>query len=81
MATPSGCETLSRRVGAKEVDLFVLRAFGEGEAALESVGVSPGVMGIRVVKNNMGNVPARQMNAQHCRTPGTSHPATVYFKA
>jgi hypothetical protein len=29
----------------------------------------------------MGNVPGRQMNAQHCRTPGTSHPATVYFKA
>jgi peptide/nickel transport system substrate-binding protein len=49
--------------------------------SIGTVGVSPGVMGIRIVKNNMGNVPARQMNAQHCRTPGTSHPATVYFKS
>ena len=24
---------------------------------------------------------ARQVNAQHCRTPGSSHPATFYFKA
>ena len=49
--------------------------------SIGTVGVSPATMGIRIVKNNMGNVPERQMNAQHCRTPGTSHPATVYFKS
>ena len=35
----------------------------------------------RVVSNKMGNIPARQMNAQHYRTPGSSHPATFYFKS
>jgi len=44
-----------------------------------TVGVSPAFMGVRVVKNNMGNIPARQTNAQHARTPNTSHPATFFF--
>jgi hypothetical protein len=29
----------------------------------------------------LGNVPSRQINAQHCRTPCSSHPATFYYKA
>jgi peptide/nickel transport system substrate-binding protein len=49
--------------------------------SIGTVGISPAVMGIRVVKNNMGNIPARQMNAQHCRTPSSSHPATFFFKS
>ena len=46
-----------------------------------TVGLSPAFMGVRVVKNSMGNIPARQTNAQHVRTPNTSHPATFFFKA
>lgn len=46
-----------------------------------TVGVSPAFMGVRIVKNNMGNIPARQTNAQHTRTPNTSHPATFFFKS
>ena len=42
---------------------------------------NPAVMGIRIVKNTMGNIPARQVNMQHARTPQSSHPATFYFKA
>lgn len=34
-------------------------------------------MGVRIVKNNMGNVPERQVNAQHARTPHTSMPVTL----
>jgi peptide/nickel transport system substrate-binding protein len=45
-----------------------------------TVGLSPARMGVRIVKNNMGNIPARQTNAQHARTPNTSHPATFFFK-
>jgi hypothetical protein len=37
-------------------------------------------MGVRIVKNNLGNVPARQMNGQHVRTPCSSHPTTLFFK-
>jgi peptide/nickel transport system substrate-binding protein len=46
-----------------------------------TVGLSPAFMGVRIVKNNMGNIPMRQTNAQHARTPNTSHPATFFFKA
>jgi len=48
--------------------------------SIGTVGVSPAVMGIRIVKNTMGNIPARQVNMQHARTPQSSHPATFYFK-
>ena len=37
--------------------------------SIGTVGISPAVMGIRVVKNSMGNIPARQVNMQHARTP------------
>jgi peptide/nickel transport system substrate-binding protein len=43
-------------------------------------GQSPAVMGVRIVKNNMGNVPERTVNAQHARTPHSSMPITYYFK-
>jgi peptide/nickel transport system substrate-binding protein len=46
-----------------------------------TVGLSPAFMGVRIVKNNMGNIPMRQTNAQHARTPNTSHPSTFFFKA
>jgi peptide/nickel transport system substrate-binding protein len=49
--------------------------------AIGIVGVSPAFMGVRIVKNNMGNIPARQTNAQHARTPNLSHPATFFFKS
>jgi peptide/nickel transport system substrate-binding protein len=45
-----------------------------------TVGQSPAIMGVRLVKNNMGNIPERQANAQHVRTPFSSQPATFYFK-
>jgi hypothetical protein len=38
-------------------------------------------MGVRVVSTRMGNIPARQINAQHCRTPGSSQPSTFFFKS
>ena len=46
-----------------------------------TVGLSPAFMGVRITKNNMGNMPERQANAQHARTPNTSHPATFFFKS
>lgn len=48
--------------------------------SIGTVGQSPAVMGVRIVKNNMGNVPERQVNAQHARTPNSSMPITFYFK-
>ena len=48
--------------------------------SIGTVGQSPAFMGVRIVKNNMGNVPDRQINAQHARTPYSSMPITFYFK-
>src|SRR5258707_1262744 len=48
--------------------------------SIGTVGQSPAVMGVRIVKNNMGNVPDRTGNAQHARTPHSSIPITYYFK-
>jgi len=48
--------------------------------SIGTVGQSPAFMGVRLVKNNMGNVPQRQTNAQHVRTPYSSMPITFYFK-
>ncbi len=45
-----------------------------------TVGLSPARTGVRVVKNYMGNIPARQVNDQHVKNPNTSHPTTFYFK-
>jgi peptide/nickel transport system substrate-binding protein len=57
------------------------RIIVEQEWSIGTVGQSPAFMGVRVVKNNMGNAPQRQVNAQHARTPGSSLPPTFYFKS
>ena len=48
--------------------------------SIGTVGQSPAFMGVRIVKNNVGNIPSRQLNAQHGRTPHSSMPITFYFK-
>ena len=45
-----------------------------------TVGQSPGLMGVRIASNKLGNIPSRVCIAQHCRTPGGSHPETWFFK-
>ena len=45
------------------------------------VGLSPASMGVRIVKNTMGNIPARQVVNTAAQTPCQSRPSTFYFKA
>ncbi len=49
--------------------------------SIGTVGQSPAAMGVRIVSRRLGNIPAREVNAQHARTPCSSHPTTFYFKA
>jgi peptide/nickel transport system substrate-binding protein len=44
-------------------------------------GQSPALMGVRLASRRLANIPGRVCIAQHCRTPGSSHPATWYYKA
>jgi peptide/nickel transport system substrate-binding protein len=53
----------------------------EQQWSIGTVGQSPAFMGVRIVKNNVGNIPQRQVNAQHARTPATSQPITFFFKS
>jgi len=57
----------------------IWKILAEETWSIGTVGLSPAVMGVRVVKNNVGNVPARQFNGQHGRTPCSSHPTTLFF--
>ena len=47
---------------------------------IATVGESPAQFGVRLVSDKLGTIPSRACIAQHCRTPGTSHPETWYFK-
>jgi peptide/nickel transport system substrate-binding protein len=49
--------------------------------SIGTVGLSPAVMGVRIVKNNLGNIPQRQFNGQHGRTPCAALPPTWFFKS
>lgn len=62
---------------AKEIWKIIV----EQQWSIGTVGQSPAFMGVRVVKNNMGNIPERQVNAQHARTPCSSQPTTFFFKS
>jgi peptide/nickel transport system substrate-binding protein len=62
---------------AKEIWKIIV----EQQWSIGTVGQSPAFMGVRIVKNNMGNIPERQVNAQHARTPQASRPVTFYFKS
>ena len=59
----------------------IWKILSEVTYSIGTVGLSPAIMGLRVVKNNIGNVPSRQMYAQHARTPCSSHPTTLFFKS
>ncbi len=44
------------------------------------VGLAAASMGVRVVKNNVGNVPERQYNSPVVKNPTISRPVTFYYK-
>lgn len=71
-----GLDEEGQIANAKEIWKIIV----EQQWSIGTVGQSPAFMGVRIVKNNMGNIPARQVNAQHARTPCTSQPITFFFK-
>jgi peptide/nickel transport system substrate-binding protein len=72
-----GLDEAGQIENAKEIWKIIV----EQQWSIGTVGQSPAFMGVRIVKNNMGNIPARQVNAQHARTPCTSQPITFFFKS
>jgi peptide/nickel transport system substrate-binding protein len=56
------------KIAAEEV--YIIGVIGMGAAS----------MGVRIAKNNLGNVPSRQYNSPDGKTPGISRPVTFYWK-
>jgi peptide/nickel transport system substrate-binding protein len=73
----SGKKTQERYRIAQEIWKILV----DEQYSIGTVGQSPATMGVRIVSNKLGNIPARQTNAQHARTPCSSHPATFFYKA
>jgi peptide/nickel transport system substrate-binding protein len=48
-------------------------------AQIGLVGLSPASMGVRVVKNNLGNIPGRIYNSPASKNPAVSRTMTYYF--
>jgi len=48
---------------------------------IATVGLSPAAQGTRIVKNSMGNIPARMYNSPDGKTPGISRTPTYFFKS
>jgi peptide/nickel transport system substrate-binding protein len=44
------------------------------------VGIAPAVMGVRIAKTDLGNIPSRQLNNTDAMTPGISRPETFFWK-
>ena len=73
----AGKRDAERRKVAQEIWKILV----EGQYTIGLIGLSPAQMGVRIVSKRMGNIPARETNAQHCRTPCSSQPSTFYFKS
>jgi peptide/nickel transport system substrate-binding protein len=71
--------------GQKEQERYetaqeIWRIVIDQQYGIGTVGQSPALMGVRIASNKLGNIPSRVCIAQHCRTPGGSHPETWFFK-
>jgi peptide/nickel transport system substrate-binding protein len=62
-----------------EIGREIWRIITDEVWTMGTVGQSGAFMGVRVVKNNMGNIPSRQLNIQAGQTPNISRPSTFYF--
>ena len=77
MRSAGGKKTEERYKIAQEIFKIIV----DEQLSIGTVGQSPATMGVRVVSRKLGNIPSREINAQHCRTPCSSHPETFYYKA
>ena len=63
-----------------EIGKDMWRVAVEQQWAIGTVGLSPAVMGVRIVSNRVGNSPDRLYNSTDGMTPAPSRPETFFFK-
>jgi peptide/nickel transport system substrate-binding protein len=64
-----------------ELGKEIWKIMAEEVWAIGVIGLSPAVSGVRVVKNNLGNVPQRQIFSNDGMTPGITRPETYFWKS
>jgi len=73
----AGMQEAERNKNAQEIwKIMVDQQFHIG-----TVGQSPALMGVRLASRRLANITGRACIAQHCRTPGSSHPETWFYKS
>ena len=73
----AGLPREERDKGAQEI----WRIAVDEQWGIGTVGLAAANLGVRLVKNNMGNVPERLSQVRAARHPGATHPATYFFKS
>jgi peptide/nickel transport system substrate-binding protein len=73
----AGLPREERDNGAKEIWKIAI----DEQWGIGTVGLAAANLGVRLVKNNMGNVPERLSQVRAARHPGATHPATYFFKS
>ena len=63
-----------------EIGKEMWRVAVEQQWAIGTVGLSPAVMGVRIVSNRLGNSPDRLYNSTDGMTPAPSRPETFFFR-
>lgn len=63
-----------------ELGREIWRIILDQQWAIGTVGLSPAIQGVRVVKNSLGNIPARQVNSAIIDNPAGARPEQWYFK-
>ncbi len=72
----AGLKAEGRNHNAQEIwKILVDQQYGIG-----TVGQSPAGLGVRLVRTGWAISPRRVCNAQHCRTPGNSHPSHLVLQ-
>ena len=79
-AVPLGRRQEGRR-SATKIAQEIWKILVDEQFGIGTVGQSPAFMGVRIVRTSWATSPTRQINAQHARTPSSSHPATFFFKS
>lgn len=62
-----------------EIAQEIWRIVVDQQYGIGTVGQSPAFLGVRIISNQLGNIPARTCIAQHCRAPGGGRPEQWYF--
>jgi len=76
--TRAQTETLAER---NKIAQEIWKLTVDAVISIGTVGQSPASLGLRLVKNNIGNAVGRQCTSQHARTPSAARPTAVYFKS